>query len=397
MSRLLKISQMAALAIMAAGLYPATAGAAGIGRIGGDTVAVQPTGRLPIVKIFMTPNKVGRVLRGRGYRDIIWIDRFLPTYVVEACLGPNRYRLRMNRNARIKSQRRVGSCLRTPPPVLHDGLRPPQIRQLLRDRGFYQIVFTDRVLPVYGVTACRGDRRLALRLNRFGDIRDRRRIGTCGFNPNAGGKSLTQIRQMLRRNRYYNIQFTDRHLPGYGARACRGIRRFDLRLNRFGEIRKRRAIGWCKPRSFSEAFKVPLRRITRHQMESNERLRAYDCQDYLESLLESDTIRFDVASDEIRPRNYRLLRRIARTINRCPDARIEIAGHTDSDGSRYDNQDLSERRAESVREFLIDRGVSRRRLRAVGYGEDRPIASNDTRRGKARNRRIEFVVDWDDE
>jgi len=67
-------------------------------------------------------------------------------------------------------------------------------------------------------------------------------------------------------------------------------------------------------------------------------------------------------------------------------------GHTDSTGSTSYNQALSERRAVAVRGALIARGANAANLTAVGYGESRPIASNGTREGRARNRRTEFKV-----
>ncbi|HAJ42986.1 MAG TPA: hypothetical protein DCM00_10065, partial [Alcanivorax sp.] len=72
------------------------------------------------------------------------------------------------------------------------------------------------------------------------------------------------------------------------------------------------------------------------------------------------------------------------------DNEVEIAGHTDSKGSDEYNQALSERRAESVRDFLIDLGVDPGRLQARGYGDTRPVDSNATDEGRERNRRIEM-------
>lgn len=71
---------------------------------------------------------------------------------------------------------------------------------------------------------------------------------------------------------------------------------------------------------------------------------------------------------------------------------IEVAGHTDSDGDAGYNQQLSQRRAEAVRDYLIAKGVSAERISATGYGEAEPIASNATREGKAMNRRVELRV-----
>src|ERR1700744_3028707 len=76
----------------------------------------------------------------------------------------------------------------------------------------------------------------------------------------------------------------------------------------------------------------------------------------------------------------------------CPTARIEIAGHTDADGEDGFNQALSEKRAQSVMDYLVKAGLPSDRFTAGGYGSSQPIASNGTDEGKAQNRRIEFVV-----
>ncbi|MEL6422874.1 MAG: OmpA family protein, partial [Pseudomonadota bacterium] len=106
-------------------------------------------------------------------------------------------------------------------------------------------------------------------------------------------------------------------------------------------------------------------------------------------------INFAVASAEIDEESADLLDRLAFVAERCPDTSIEIAGHTDSDGSRASNQRLSEARAVSVARYLRRQGVPRARLGAIGYGENRPIATNATAAGRRANRRIDFVVNWD--
>lgn len=84
------------------------------------------------------------------------------------------------------------------------------------------------------------------------------------------------------------------------------------------------------------------------------------------------------------------LDRAAAVLRRCPEARMEIGGHTDSQGSAGFNRRLSRARAEAVRDALAERGIALARLRAKGYGESEPVASNDTPEGRARNRRIAF-------
>ena len=96
--------------------------------------------------------------------------------------------------------------------------------------------------------------------------------------------------------------------------------------------------------------------------------------------------------DTIAPESLELLKKVARAAQKCPRSRIEVGGHTDATGSPTHNLELSERRAGSVLEALVTSGVTRARLSAVGYGEQKPAATNKTPEGRAINRRIEFVV-----
>jgi outer membrane protein OmpA-like peptidoglycan-associated protein len=75
-----------------------------------------------------------------------------------------------------------------------------------------------------------------------------------------------------------------------------------------------------------------------------------------------------------------------------PESKIVVEGHTDSQGTASANQDLSQRRAESVRAYLVSRGISADRLSAAGFGPTRPIADNGSPEGRANNRRVEIVV-----
>ncbi len=83
---------------------------------------------------------------------------------------------------------------------------------------------------------------------------------------------------------------------------------------------------------------------------------------------------------------------VAKALNNEPDIRIIIAGHTDSLGSDAYNKRLSQQRAQSVVDYLIGKGIDSQRLRAVGYGESKPIADNNTDEGRERNRRVELQV-----
>lgn len=102
-------------------------------------------------------------------------------------------------------------------------------------------------------------------------------------------------------------------------------------------------------------------------------------------------IAFSGESDELRPTSHALLDVVAQLLIEQPSMRLEIAGHTDGRGDAVRNLSLSQQQADSVRRYLIERGVAGSRLTAQGYGETRPIESNSTSRGRAINRRIELI------
>jgi OOP family OmpA-OmpF porin len=79
------------------------------------------------------------------------------------------------------------------------------------------------------------------------------------------------------------------------------------------------------------------------------------------------------------------------TIANCKELRVKVNGHTDSVGTEAYNKGLSERRARAVRDYLVSKGVGEGRLSAQGFGEEKPLASNDTSDGRARNRRVELA------
>lgn len=104
-------------------------------------------------------------------------------------------------------------------------------------------------------------------------------------------------------------------------------------------------------------------------------------------------ILFALESADLDPRSDRLLNELARVIESNPDIeRVIIQGHTDSTGDETYNDELSERRAASVRAALIERGIDGDRLVTRGFGERRPLAPNDTPAGRASNRRVEFML-----
>jgi outer membrane protein OmpA-like peptidoglycan-associated protein len=103
---------------------------------------------------------------------------------------------------------------------------------------------------------------------------------------------------------------------------------------------------------------------------------------------------FPVGSSEIRPEDFALLSKVQATIREFPGRPITVEGHTDSLGDAQRNLALSEERASAVRKYLLaNMTVDRGQIGAVGLGENRPIANNETEEGRAKNRRIDLTID----
>lgn len=103
-------------------------------------------------------------------------------------------------------------------------------------------------------------------------------------------------------------------------------------------------------------------------------------------------ITFDVGRAEIKDEFYPVLDSVAIVIDKYSRTTVEVEGHTDNSGAAELNQILSEQRAQSVASYLRKRGVGKQRFVVSGYGESRPVASNNTAQGRAENRRVEITL-----
>ncbi len=117
-----------------------------------------------------------------------------------------------------------------------------------------------------------------------------------------------------------------------------------------------------------------------------------DLQHALDKILSGKRVEFLYAKNELTPKSKKILDQVAQALQRYPGLRIEIGGHTDSDGTEVRNLILSQKRAETVKKYLVQKGIVPDRLVAKGYGESRPLVKNDTPAHKQRNRRVEFRV-----
>lgn len=101
---------------------------------------------------------------------------------------------------------------------------------------------------------------------------------------------------------------------------------------------------------------------------------------------------FDTGKSSLRQESYKELNQLSEFMKLKKSLVIEIAGHTDNVGNKDANQKLSEGRANTVRDYLIKKGISAERVVAIGYGDTQPVASNDTNEGKQQNRRTEVRI-----
>ncbi|HVJ16585.1 MAG TPA: OmpA family protein [Polyangiaceae bacterium] len=102
-------------------------------------------------------------------------------------------------------------------------------------------------------------------------------------------------------------------------------------------------------------------------------------------------IHFEFNKDKIRPESFPVLDAVVEVLQKNPEIKIEVQGHTDNKGNAKYNKDLSNRRSASVRKYLVSHGIAPERLTSLGYGFDRPLVDNSTEQNRALNRRVQFV------
>ncbi len=106
-----------------------------------------------------------------------------------------------------------------------------------------------------------------------------------------------------------------------------------------------------------------------------------------------NNIFFDFSKSELKEESFSELDRLVDLIKASPEMEVEISGHTDNVGSDAQNKLLSETRAKAVKAYFVEKGIDTKRLKTVGYGRTKPLASNDTEEGRQQNRRVEFTIE----
>src|SRR5262249_11182898 len=105
-----------------------------------------------------------------------------------------------------------------------------------------------------------------------------------------------------------------------------------------------------------------------------------------------DHLNFDGGTTRLTPDSVKPVADLAAILKAYPNAQVQLVGHTDNTGSPQANQELSMDRANAIKGMLVNQGVGADRISTAGYGQERPLASNDTEDGRAKNRRIELNV-----
>ncbi len=190
----------------------------------------------------LSPADVSVALQREGYTRIKFINRRLPVYVAEACLGMRKYRLELNEFAQTLSQQRIGDC-RGP-------IDPRRLVRFLEDQGYTKVLVIDDRLPRYVAEVCKGRERIELTLNRYGDVIDRLNTGTC-----ATRIDRKQIIAKLRAQGGTRINVVRENNRGFVIEACLEGERVRFELNAYGELLQEKVLGQCKRYSIRQVKK----------------------------------------------------------------------------------------------------------------------------------------------
>ena len=177
--------------------------------------------------------EIRRSLTANGYSEVKIIKQSLGATTVEGCLGAVRYRLKILFTGQTKWREEVGKC--------RGRINIDRARAILVEQGYSRIDIESR-RNAFVAIACQNRERLRVSVDRFGDVRQERRLGRC----RRSALSPTDIKADLVRQGYSRIKFTDRQLPKYVAEACRGLTRVELVISSDGDVRKESEIGRCR-------------------------------------------------------------------------------------------------------------------------------------------------------
>lgn len=181
------------------------------------------------------------LLRREGFDRIAIVrDRRAP-YIAEACRRGDRLELTIGRRGRIRDQRRVGQC--------ETAIDPNSLEEFLEKKGYERVDVVKRKGPPYGAVVCREGDNLSLVIGRYGKIQKEKRIGRC-----RNRLSEADIREDLAERGLIVLSMTERR-RGWAADVCDGTKRYALRINPRGRVRREEAAGTCRSQTVLEVLK----------------------------------------------------------------------------------------------------------------------------------------------
>jgi len=331
-----------------------------------------------------------------------------------------------------------------------------RLRELLQNQGYNQVNFLDLQGNLFTAEACEDARLYRLTFNRNGRVQEKAEIGECG--PPAPERQVRNdvVIDALYGRGYLRINIVDQEPPTLLVNACRGDRKFEIRLDAEGDIIDEKEEGACDlsqgdPLSADQVSRIlslqgyravamtstteapyratacngvrqfdlrissagqvemretngfcdvgrtdveylPPRPVDPTRIQETDALEPERCQMILDWLQYETPLTFAKESAELNETDRALIATIADTMQRCPSTQILVEGHTSQTGGEEFNQDLSEKRALAVEKALREEGVGADRLQARGFGESYPRIAGDA--DADLNRRIEIQLEW---
>ena len=232
--------------------------------------------RLAQVTLGNTDRFVGTALQRAGYGEFRITERELARTVVETCRNDRKFRVSVDLLGRVKRKEDMGAC-DIGRVAQRETLTAPRLNRRLTRAGFTDVEARPMAGGRFVADACRDGRRMRMRFEATGERIDQNVVGRCrngrlvaGSRPAAPAERAAlnprEVRGKLRQEGYSNIRFTDRELPRYVAQACRGGKKLELQMNRFGEVGVQRGLGPCDAQGPQQAANRPGTGLSRAEV-----------------------------------------------------------------------------------------------------------------------------------
>lgn len=361
-----------------------------------------------------------------GYNRIRIDQRGSRIVTADACRSDAMMRLEIDSKGRVERMQRVGTCYlpgmvvaKRKQRIKMARAKAKTLRNSLMLSGYNHIKIAAGDPWVKSAQVCRSEKMMGLDIDRDGKVTRVNRIGTCSderyddivtaaipgktFVAPTPKRELKSIRNYLRSKGYNRIDFVDRTVPHYEVNACQKEKLMRINMRDSGFIIRESRIGTCSYGGYRPqvAFSAQVSNamsaaagLHSKQRKRRAQRNAMFCSNAFKGALQAEPVQFSVGSTRLSRKSLGTLDRLALIGGYCPNAKVKVEVHTDSDGSAMRNRRLSRLRAHAVVSYLIKKGMKWRQLSAVGYGEGSPVVSNNSLSNKALNRRIELVAYW---